>query len=222
MDNRKITIRRLFRADIPLAEKAFSAFDFLHYNPVCSRNLLPAMTYGQMWGAFDGENMVGCTWLVAADSPFFRDSTAAWEIADLMEMPAEDIMIAGYVWQAENYEEYNIYAAFCHLWQMQSAKNGKRMVVHYSPRHINTDMGRLFRCGWQLCGLRGLDKLVPHFLFVKRTDFSDKEAEIPRNVKLCPVSDTKKLSMLCEHGYRGVGLDADNNLLFVKGSDCID
>lgn len=220
MDNRTFTIRRLFKNDTPLIEKAFSHFDFLHYNPMNSRNILPVLVCGQLWGAFDGDVMVGCTWLVPADSRFFTDSTAFWEISDLVNNDLSDYMVAGYVWQNDDYSDYPIYSAFCRLWVMQAAKLGKTMVVHYSPRHINTDMGRLFENGWQLKGLRGLDKLVPHFIFVKKAEFTNKEIQIPRNTKNCPLSDTKQLSKMCEQGWTAVSLDKEQNLLFIKGDDC--
>jgi len=222
MDNRTFTIRRLFKSDIPVVEKAFSGFDFLHYNPMHSRHILSAMICGQIWGAFDGDFMVGCTWLVPADSSFFRDSIAAWEIRDLLDNDLSDYMVAGYVWQAEEYKNCPVYRAFSRLWVMQAAKLKKTMVVHYSPRHINTDMERLFSDGWRLKGLRGLDKLVPHYIFVKKAEFTNKDKKSPRNTKSCPLSDTKQLSRLCEQGWAAVALDKEQNLLFIKGDDCFD
>ena len=222
MENRIFTVRRLLKEDSRLAEKAFSAFDFLHYNPVCGKKIMNIMVCGQIWGAFDGAKMIGCTWFVPADSTFLQGTDMLWEINDLIEINAGTCMIAGYVWQDESYADTAVYAAFSRLWTVQSEKLGKTMVVHCSPRHINTDMKRLFSDRWQLRGLRGLDKLVPHFIFTKETEFTKEETEIPRERKNCPLSDTKQLSMLCEHGWVAVNIDKEQNLLFIKGDDCVD
>lgn len=220
MKNRTFTVRRLCRNHIPMAQKAFSDFDFLHYNPANSENMMDIMLQGQIWAAFDGDIMAGCTWLLPADSSLFLKSDTGWEISDLLETDLSDFAAAGYVWMAEGYENSGIYRAFCKLWVMQASKMGKNMVVHCSPRHINTDMGRLFENGWYLRGLRGLDRLVPHFIFVKKAEFTNTEPEIPRNIKKCPLSDTKQLSRLCEQGWLAVRLDKEANLLFTQGDDC--
>ncbi|MBQ8604532.1 MAG: hypothetical protein IJ410_06795 [Oscillospiraceae bacterium] len=217
-DNRIFTVRRLFRNEIPRAKKCFSYYDFLHYNPTRGEGIMEIMIQGQMWGIFHGDDMVAATWLIPADSPYFRQTTAAWELGDLLEWNAADWLVAGYVWQSEEYSDCPVYQRFARLWVMQAAKLKKARVVHCSPRHINADMGRLFENGYRLTALRGLDKLVPHFIFVKEAEFLNTEREIPRNVKYCPLSDTKQLSMLCEHGWLGTTLDKDNNILFTKGS----
>ena len=222
MNNEVFTLRRLLKEDMPLAQKAFSDFDFLHYNPARRQNMEHILLEGQLWGAFCGERLVGCTGLMPADSRFFRHSTACWEITDLLGVDMADCMTAGYVWQEKDCEKSGLYGAFCRLWLIQAERCAKSMVVHYSPRHIYTDMERLFCAGWRLKGLRGLDKLVPHYIFVKKTEFTIREIKIPRDRKICPLSDTKQLSALCEQGWAAVSLDKEQNLLFVKGDDYSD
>ena len=60
----------------------------------------------------------------------------------------------------------------------------------------------------------GLDNLVPHYIFIRNDGFAAGKVEAYEDIKKCPVTDTKTLSMLCEKGYSGFDLDLEKNLLF--------
>ena len=124
-------VKELSMKERPVIRKCFSEWDNLFYNPAGGKNLDEIMLYGQVWGIFRNENIVACSWLIPADSAFFRKTNACWEISDLMNDDLKDCMIAGYVWQDKDMTVPAVYSAFIRLWIVQSAKMKKNKVVHY-------------------------------------------------------------------------------------------
>ena len=68
--------------------------------------------------------------------------------------------------------------------------------------------------GFELVGLRGLDNLVPHYIFTKMAEYSWNNTKAFTDVKKCVCTDTRTISMLCEHGYKGFDMDVEKNILF--------
>lgn len=212
--SKAIKVKRLFKEDMPLIEKCYSEYDFLHYNPMKKDYIEKLLVCGQVWAAFDGDKAAACTYMLPASSSLFEKTNAAWEIFDLLEEKPGDILVAGYIWTDENYRNHHIYAAFDKLWNVCRTKKGKKWVLHYFPAHIYFNMEELFRLGYLLRGLRGLDNLVPHYIFIKETGLGKNEYTAA-DVKICPMSDTKELSKLCEHGWMGFGVDSKQNINFM-------
>ncbi|MBQ3008659.1 MAG: hypothetical protein IJD80_03625, partial [Oscillospiraceae bacterium] len=163
-DKHKVfTVRRLFRCDSEIVGRCYEEFDFLHFNPVGKSRIESIFAQGQIWGAFDGDRIIACSYMLRADAPFFTQLDAYWEISDLLDDSLEDFLVAGYVWIDSEYRDYPVYAAMSKLWNITAMKKGLGKVLHCVPAHIYFSMGELFESGFLLCGLRGLDKLVPHY-----------------------------------------------------------
>ncbi len=209
MINKTFTVKRLFKEDIPMIEKCCADFDFLHFNPMTKDNILPMLIQGQIWAVFDGETTAAVCWMISADKKIFSQLNRAWEIGDLLNSDLSDCMVAGYVWIAKEYRKYPVMTALAKVWDIYRAKSSKKRVLHYVPAHIDFNMGEVLDAGFLLCGLRGLDKLVPHYIFVKDVRF-ENSGYVIKDEKICPAEDTKQISKLCEHGYCGYTAEGQN------------
>ena len=208
------TVRRLFVEDLPLIEKYSQYYDHLFFNPV-SRELLPDIFLnGAFWAVFDGQIPVAVTYILAADSSCFSDTGAGWHLADLLGETVSHCLLCGYLWTDDKYSGTDFYTPVVKLWLMQADRRNKNILVHFVLAQMKTDFESLFYNGFQLMALRGLDNLVPHWLFARNTEIETDRIPAYEDVKTCPLSDTKELSRLCEKGYRAFDMDVDKNLLF--------
>lgn len=212
-DYKLFKVHRLFKEDKKLIKNCYSEYDFLHYNPVNDKFLDRIFIDGSFWGIFDEEKVAALSYMMLPRSKVFSNLTASWEIKDLLNSDLEDYIICGYIWKNKDYEDRSCYAALSKLWEIWRIRKRKKGIIHYMPAHVNVDFNSLFKEGFELIGLRGFDKLVPHYIFVK--DISDDKQNINVEKTLeCPLSDTKEISKLCEHGYRGYEITAEENILF--------
>jgi len=212
---RVFNVRRLFMDDIDKAVECYKCYDFLHLNPVDRQFLTHVMLCGQLWAVFDGEKMVGCSYMLPAQCKAFAQLNAAWEISDLLDDDLTDYLVCGYIWADESMKNKNIYSALCRLWHAVAPDMNKSMLLHYTPAHTWLSMPELLHSGMKLVGLRGLDKLVPHYIFTG-TVGKFTMTENKSDTKYCHLSDTKMLSRLCEHGWHGVDI-SDDNIIFTPG-----
>ena len=86
--------------------------------------------------------------------------------------------------------------------------------MHYMPAHMYFDMENLLNSGFDIVGLRGLDNLVPHYIFTKMADYGTRDTKSFTDIVKCQQKDTKTISKLCEHGYKGFDMDVEKNILF--------
>ena len=213
-DYRTFTIRRLFIEDMPLVEKYSRFYSCLFFNPLSQQFIQHIFLEGAFWAVYDGEKPAAVTYILPADSHIFSELNARWNIADLLDAPVDDSLVCGYVWTDDSYRSTDFYSPLVRLWLMQADRKGKSRLIHFTPANLHTDFENLFYNSFDLAGLRGLDNLVPHYIFVRGADFAKRKTRVYEDVKTCPVSDTKTLSMLCEKGYRAFDMDMEKNLLF--------
>ncbi len=210
-DYKLFEVHRMFKEDKKLIKNCYSEYDFLHYNPVNDEFLDRIFIDGSFWGIFEGEKVAALSYMLLPQSKLFSNLTASWEIKDLLNSNLDDYIISGYVWKSKKYENKSCYVALSKLWEIWRIKKKKKGIIHYMPAHIKVDFESLFNENFELIGLRGLDKLVPHYIFVK--NIYDEKLSIEKTLE-CPLSDTKEISKLCEHGYRGYEITAGQNILF--------
>lgn len=207
------TIRRLFIEDMPVVKKYAGAYSRLFTSPLKEDNISNIFLQGAFWAVFDGEKAVAATYILPADSPCFVNTGARWNISELLGIPPDDCLICGYLWTEKDCAEVNFYNPLCRLWQTQADRRKKAVLVHFTPAHMDTEFEKLFYNGFELAGLRGLDNLVPHYIFTKPAGFYSRKTQACEDVKACPRTDTKTLSRLCEKGYRGFDMDVEKNIL---------
>ncbi len=213
-----LTVKRLWLQDRENIEKCYKNFDFLHFNPLSRDRIEDMLIDGEIWGVWRGEKIVACSTFTTVDKKSFSDLNAYWNIRDLLDDDLSDYLICSYVWIEKDYSDKGIYAAFDKLWQVAAAKGGKKQVLHYMPAHINFDIVSLFDCGYGLVGLRGFDKLVPHYIFTRPQEM-DKTEYLIKDEKICRLTDTKEISKLCEHKFTGIALDdSGQNIIFTNRS----
>ena len=126
----------------------------------------------------------------------------------------ENALLCGYMWTDEQYSGTDFYAPVSKLWIQQAHRRNRQLLLHYMPLHISFDMENLLNSGFELVGLRGLDNLVPHCIFTKMADYCPKNTKNFTHIVKCHLKDTKTISMLCEHGYKGFDMDVEKNILF--------
>lgn len=208
------TIRRLFKEDMERIKEYSSNFDFLHFNPLNEEYIWHILLEGAFWAVFDGQKVVSVTYLLPADSTAFTQLNAAWNVIDLLDCSLENTLLCGYVHTDSSYADRDIYTALSNLWTVQAARRGRSQMIHFMPAHIDFDMERLLNAGFELVGLRGLDNLVPHYIFTKAVSFEKIKTQPGQQVEKCKITETKIISMLCEHNYRGFDMDVEKNILF--------
>lgn len=213
-ESQTFTIRRLFKEDMTAISSYTGRFDSLYFNPFTEDYVWQIMLGGAFWGVYHDEKPVALTYILPADSPAFCALDACWHFVDLLDCSLENSLLCGYLWAEEGYKDTDFYTPITKLWATQAARRGRQLLIHYMPAHTDFDMEKLIDSGFDLVGLRGLDNLVPHYIFTKQASLKHRDTESFRNIKTIPSTDTKTISMLCEKGYRGFDMDVEKNILF--------
>lgn len=206
-------VHRMFKEDVNLIEKCYMDYNYLHFNPTSDRFIERVFAKGSFWGIFCGEKIVSISYLIPFNEIKYENPIAYWEIDDLLTAKLDNYLFMGYLWQDEEYKNVNFYNAFCKLFDIQRQKYKKDGIIYCLCAHFNIDMNSLFDEKFYLKGLRGLDKLVPHYIFVKEYKEDDKEKNITEQ---CSIENTKQVSKLCEQGYKGVKITEDKIISFVR------
>ena len=213
-ENTVFTIRRLFKEDMVLINRYCESFSHMYFNPLTEDYVWHILLQGAFWAVYQGAVPVAVTYVLPADSPAFASLDAAWHLQDLLDCSGENTLLCGYVWTDENCADVDFYSPLVRLWSVQGTRRGRSMLVHCMPADKNGDIGPLLYNGFGLRGLRGLDNLVPHYIFTKQAELNCRKTEIYHEIKTCPFSDTKTISQLCEKGYTGFDMDVEKNILF--------
>lgn len=211
---RAFTIRRLFIEDMPLVERYSRVYDGLFFNPLSPQFIRHIFLQGAFWAVYDGDVPAAVTYILPADSSEFSKLNIKWNLTDLLNSPLDDCLVCGYLWMDEKYTATDFYSPIVGLWLSQAARREKSRLIYCIPVAMDTDFEKLFYNGFNLVGLRGLDNLVPHYIFIRQAEFAGRKVEAYEDVKNCPLSDTKGISMLCEKGYVAFDMDVEKNLLF--------
>ena len=213
-DYRVFTIRRLFKEDGELIERYTNCFANLYFTPFTEDYIWQIFLQGAFWAVFEGEKLAALTYILPADSPAFSALDAYWHIEDLLGCSMENTLLCGYMWTDEKYSGTDFYAPVSKLWVQQAHRRNRQLLVHYMPAHMSFDMENLLNSGFDLVGLRGLDNLVPHYIFTKMADYGTRDTKSFTDIVKCQQKDTKTISKLCEHGYKGFDMDVEKNILF--------
>ena len=212
--NKTYTVRRVFAEELEKIEKMYTQFDFLHFNPYKRDFLEEILLCGQIWAAYDGDDMAACSCIFPGDMAGWCSTAAKWNAEELLDIQGINYAVAGYTACKEKIAEGEITALFCRLWQSVALKRNIEKVLYLHTAHIHTDMGQILSAGFRLAGLRGLDRLVPHYIFIRETNVKNHPEEKATEIKKCPPADTKEISRLCEQGFYGYDTDAEGNIIF--------
>ena len=225
----KTVIRRLFRQDMEDILSCYEQYKQLYYNPINETFIINTLLYGEIWGAYVDNSIVACCYYLPLNSSFYAQSPSFSAIADFTEN-TEKYFLMGYVGikpkiYSTDYSENpcaptesGLYHCFLNIAQMQGFRRGHKYILHAMPVKLCFDIETLFRCGYKLIKLRGLENLVVHYIFAKAV-FNEEDiycvdsAEIAETTDL---SDTKKVSALLESGYICVDLCKKENKLYFK------
>ena len=213
-DYRVFTIRRLFKEDMEHIHRYSHSFDSLYFNPITDDYIWQVMLQGAFWAVYDGEKLSALTYILPADSPAFACLDASWHMQDLLGCSMDNTLLCGYMWVAGGYTGTDFYTPLSKLWVQQAKRRNRQLLLHSMPATTDFDMENLINSGFDLVGLRGLDNLVPHYIFAKTASYNQRNINLYTDIEKCPQADTRKISMLCEHGYKGFDMDVEKNILF--------
>lgn len=225
LSEKKITVRRLFKQDIDDILKCYKKYDSLLFNPVDSTFICNVLLCGEFWGAYHGGQLIACCYFFPLESDFFKAGASHDAITDFIAQP-EKYMLMGYIgtnfdilsFDDKQYFEgklncaNGLYTAFMNIVQSQTFRRGFKYIIHILPVKTARNIKCIFDAGYSLIKMRGLEKLVPHYIFAKavfpcediyRTDSESEGVH-------AAFSDTKKVSALLESGY--CCIDIDGNL----------
>lgn len=213
-DYRVFTIRRLFKEDMEQIKDYSHNYDNLYFNPLTDDYIWQVMLQGAFWAVYDGEKLSALTYVLPADSPAFACLDASWHMQDLLGCSMDNTLLCGYMWVAGGYTGTDFYTPLSKLWVQQAKRRNRQLLLHCMPTAVDFDMENLINSGFDLVGLRGLDNLVPHFIFTKGASYSHRDINFYKDIIKCPLANTKTISMLCEQGYKGFDMDVEKNILF--------
>lgn len=225
----KIIMRRLFLHDTDEIVKCYSDYDKLFYNPVDHQFIKNIFLHGEFWGAFSRDRLIACCYFFPLDSAFFKNHNTFSLVEDFIPCP-EKYMNMGYIGINADGKKFlkdfsnkepavsGLYQAFLNISEMQAFRRGFRYILHYVPLKLTEDFSHITACGYRLIKLRGLDKMVVHYIFEKSIFPLDKpDSEKSVTVSL-PLTNTKELSRYLENGWWGYQLlnNSDDKTIFIK------
>ncbi len=224
----KVVIRRLFKQDLEDILSCYEEYKSLYHNPINTNFIENIFLYGEIWGAYLKNNIIGCCYYFPMDSEFFRTSAFCKAMEDFIDC-TEKYFYMGYVGikydtispcNAECPDcptESGLYQAFMNIAQMQAFRRGFRYIVHASPVKLKPCTETFFTSGYRLIKMRGLENLVVHYIFVKpvfneENIYETDRSTSPRKILL---ENTKKVSALLENGYCGVDYSKNDNIMYM-------
>ena len=221
----KIIMRRLFKYDIAEITECFKSYDQLFFNPLTVDFISNVFLYGEFWGAFSNGKLIACSYLYPFESQFFKKEKRYSQLCDFLPDPGEYLYM-GYVGihcknklPAEKAHILNnIYQAFLNVAEMQAFRRNLKKIIHCVPLKIPCDISPVFSNGFELVKLRGLEKLVVHYIFVKSIyPNNDSAATKTKGESLdVALSNTKTLSGFLENGYCAREISKDSNEIILS------
>ncbi len=231
---KKVTMQRLFKQDMDIILNCYKKYDNLFYNPIDSNHITDILLCGQIWGAFYDNKLIACCYFFPMCSTFFKSENTYSYLCDFISEPKK-YMFTGYIGTdfdclSENdriffTDELNksngLYTAFLNIVQMQTFRAGLKYIIHTIPIKMCSDLEPMFSAGYKMIKMRGLEKLVVHYIFAKSIFPCDdiyctnQQAE---SLKY-DITNTKAISALLESGYCCVDITKENDkclLLFQR------
>lgn len=211
MLGKKIFIRRLFKQDIDIIMDCYASFDSLYFNPMTPVFASEVLLYGEFWGAFLEDKIVGCCYFFNGGAEFFKKYNTYEAIADFTEN-MEQYIFLGYIYTDKEYKNVGIHKAFYNVAQIQGFHQCARYILHITPIKLSCNLQAVFESDFKLVRLRGLDNLVVHYVFAKSLYVDDYLYVTTDNTpQIVSTSNTKTLSKYLEHRYCGVDVFQDDN-----------
>ena len=101
---------------------------------------------------------------------------------------------------------------------MQAFRRNLKKIIHCVPLKIPCDISPVFSNGFELVKLRGLEKLVVHYIFVKSIYPNNDSAAIKTKGESLDValSNTKTLSGFLENGYCAREISKNSNEIILS------
>ena len=219
----KIIMRRLFKYDTEEIIKCFEAYNQLFFSPVTPDFINSVLLEGEFWGAFVNNDIVACSYIYPFDCALSQKTERYSQLTDFISSPSEYMMLGYTGFHKINTEQNfpldditsvcsNIYKAFMNTAEMQAFRHGKKCVLHCMPHKLLPVLSPVFECGYELLKLRGLEKLVVHYIFVKTVYPVCSTPSHQKGESHCVAqNNTKALSRFLEDGYRAYDAFKDNN-----------
>ncbi len=170
---------------------------------------------GEWWGVFLDENLIAISWLHSINESFFTINNSYWNIKDILNNDLNEVMVCGYIYSKEKNDE--IYSLFLNLFNMQSLKKEKSVIVHFLRFEENWGINPLFKQNFKLRALRGVENITPTYIFLKKASLKNK-IENKKIVKKIDIKNTKEISKLLENEYIGYQL-IDGEIHFFINKD---
>ena len=228
----KIIMRRLFKYDTAEIMKCFEIYSQLFFTPVTPDFVNSVLLEGEFWGAFVNDDIIACSYIYPFDCALSCKTERYSQLTDFISNPSE-YMVLGYMgFHRINLEHKfssdivnsaccNIYKAFMNTAEMQAFRRGKKFVLHCMPHKLLPKLSSVFECRYELVKLRGLEKLVVHYIFVKSVYRFCSEPPYQKGESHCVAqNNTKALSRFLEDGYCAFDAVKDNSetVLLLKKS----
>ncbi len=222
LNGTKIIMRRLFKYNADEICECFNEYNTLFFNPVNAEFISNIFLHGEFWGAFVCDKLICCCYIYPLDCSFSKKEVKYDIICDFADTPSEYLCM-GYI--GTNTQNFNslcktenkkqvlnsIYCAFLNIAQMQAFRQGYRKVLHYAPVKTLTDLSPVFENDFKLVKMRGLEKLVVHYIFTKSVYPADADSKPKGESIYVALSNTKALSKFLENGYCARDIAQDNN-----------
>ena len=225
----KIIMRRMFRHDTDKITECFNDYNQLFYSPVNEDFADRIFPDGEVWGAFVNNKIIACSYLYPLDCKLSMDTKRYDQLTDFIFNPSEYLMLGYAGIHHKNFNECispekavavccNIYKAFLNTAEMQAFRRGKRFVVHCVPIKLSYCLPQIFDCGYELVKIRGLEKLVVHYIFTKAVYLPFSHMQQKGESCRVAQSNTKALSRFLEDGYCAFDIlkDGSENIFLLK------
>lgn len=222
----KIIMRRLFLHDISEILECYNDYNTLFYNPINKSFVHEVFLEGEFWGAFSQDKLISCCYYFPLKNSFFEGCNTYNLLCDFIPCP-DKYLNMGYVGINQKGKEFldnlskeksaysGLYQSFLNIAEMQAFRRGFRCVLHYIPLKLTDNLSVLTEAGYRLIKMRGLDKLVVHYIFVKAVysqDLCESNCTVAETIAL---NDTKKLSAYLEKDWQGCQIVSDKYDVFV-------
>ena len=226
----KIAMRRLFKYDIKEIMECFADYDGLFFNPVTTEFVGSIFLCGEFWGAFAGDTIVAAAYIHPFDCEISRREVRYSLLCDFIYTPSQYLSLGYIGFHRSNIEKLiapgqqsavknGLYSGFLNIAEMQAFRQGYSRILHCMPLKTGFDLAPLFAGGFSLVKLRGLEKLVVHYIFCKDI-FARKNSIQKGESTAVALGNTKALSAFLENEYYGCDIlkDGSETVLLLKQS----
>ena len=215
LSGKKITVRRLFKQDIDIILNSFKEYEKLYYTPITPVFIYEVLLYGEFWAAFNGDEVVGCTYFFNPSKSFFKSTHTYYAISDAIGNSLDNYLLLGYTYVHDEYKNSGVYSMFYRLAALQAIRQGLERLVYCTPVKIPSNIDDVFKNGFLLKKIRGLDNLVVHYIFEKSLTQPCKFINSDKD-ELIPSEQTYTISKLLEMGLVASAVQRDEKGTYLR------